>query len=297
MLDILQWNCKGLRARTEDLKVLMHEFNPGIICLQETMLGNSPYNPGLNYSIFKSYPPTGDRAHGGAAIIINKSLQHSTIQLNTTLQAVAISVILEKRITICSLYLPPDLAFNIGDIQSLIDQLPAPLLLLGDFNAHNPLWGSRFLDSKGKLIEDLIDRNDVTLYNNGSMTFHNIHDNHFSALDLSISSTSIHLDFNWSVNEDLNGSDHYPIHLKYALNAPSEVLPKWKVEDADWDKFSKGVNLDREFESFHSHLDAYDYFIESTLKSAEGSIPKTKGKPRRPAVPWWNKTWYSEKSD
>lgn len=290
MFDILQWNCKGLRARTEDLKVLMHESNPGIICLQETMLGNSPYNPGLNYSIFNSHPPIGDRAHGGAAIIVNKSLQHSAIQLNTTLQAVAVSIILEKRITICSLYLPPDLVFNIGDIQSLINQLPTPLLLLGDFNAHNPLWGSLSLDSKGKLIEDFIDRNDVSLYNDGSMTFHNVHDNHFSALDLSISSTSIHLDFNWSVNEDLNGSDHYPIHLKYALNAPSEVLPKWKVEDADWDKFSKGVNLDREFESFNSHLDAYEYFIESTLKSAEESIPKTKGKPHRPAVPWWNKT-------
>ncbi|XP_066975443.1 uncharacterized protein [Macrobrachium rosenbergii] len=113
----------------------------------------------------------------------------------------------------------------------------------GDFNAHNPLWGSQCLDSKGKIIEDLIDTNDVALYNNGSMTFHNIHHNHLSALDLSISSTNIHLDFNWSVNEDLNGSDHYPIHLKYAVNAPSETLPKWKVEDADWDKFSQGVSI------------------------------------------------------
>ena len=50
------------------------------------------------------------------------------------------------------------------------------------------------------------------------------------------------------------------------------------------------MNLDREFESFDSHLDAYKYFAESTLKSAEASIPKTKDKPRRPTVPWWDKT-------
>ena len=35
--DILQWNCKGLSTHKEELKVLMSEHNPGIICLQETM--------------------------------------------------------------------------------------------------------------------------------------------------------------------------------------------------------------------------------------------------------------------
>ena len=238
--DILQWNCKGLRARTEDLKVLMHDFNPGIICLQETMLGNSSYNPGLNYSIFNS-SPVGGGTHGGAAIIVKNSLQHSKIALNTNLQAVALSVILDKRITVCSLYLPPHLVFNIRDVQSLINQLPTPFLLLGDFNAHNPLWGGRILDNKGKIIGDLIDTNDIALYNDGSMTFHNIHNNIFSALDLSISSSSIHLDFNWSVNEYLNGSDHFPIHLKYAQNAPSEFPPKWKVEDADCDRVKASI--------------------------------------------------------
>ena len=62
------------------------------------------------------------------------------------------------------------------------------------------------------------------------------------------------------------------------------------MEEADWGKFTKGISLDREFESFESHIDAYDYFVESTLTSAHAFIPKTKSKPHRPAVPWWNKT-------
>ena len=141
MFDILQWNCKGLRARSEQLKVLIRDFNPGIICLQETMLGNSSYNPGMNFNIFNSPPPPGDRAHGGAAVIVSKSLQHTRVPLNTNLQAVALSIILDRTITVCSVYLPPDLDFNIIDVQILINQLPAPFLLLGDFNAHIPLWG------------------------------------------------------------------------------------------------------------------------------------------------------------
>ena len=132
------------------------------------------------------------------------------------------------------------------------------------------------MDKKRKVIEDLLDRNDIALFNDGSMTFHNVYNNQFSALDLSISSSSIHLDFHWSVNVYLNGSDHFPIHLRYAQNVPSESPPKWKVEEADWVKFSDGINLVRDFESFDSHLDAYDYFAESTLRSAQASIPRTR---------------------
>ena len=254
------------------------------------MIGNSNFNPGLNYSIFHSFPPAGDRAHGGSAIIIHKSLQYSLLDLNTTLQAVAVNVILDKQVTICSLYLPPRCGFTENDLQSLINQLPAPFLLLGDFNAHNPLWGGNMLDSGGKIIEDIIDRNPITLLNDGSMTFHDIPNNHRTAIDLSLCSSGIHLEFVWSVDEFLNGSDHFPIYLKHAKNTPTETPPKWKVEEADWSKFSTGIEIKRDFESFNSETDAYDYFMEATLKSAESSIPKTKGKPNRPTVPWWNKT-------
>ena len=58
------------------------------------------------------------------------------------------------------------------------------------------------------------------------MTYHNVYTNSYSAIDLSLSSRDIHVDFNWSVNEYLNGSDHYPIHLDYVVNMPTECHPK-----------------------------------------------------------------------
>ena len=94
--DIIQWNCKGLRTRAEELKVLLRESNPGVICLQETKLGPEVFNPGLNYNIFSSAPPAGDHAHGGAAINVHKSLQYSPLPVVTDLQAVALTVVLEK---------------------------------------------------------------------------------------------------------------------------------------------------------------------------------------------------------
>ena len=60
------------------------------------------------------------------------------------------------------------------------------------------------------------------LLNDGAMTYHNLYFNSYSAVDLSICSSDIALDFNWSVN----GSDHFPIHLKFARNVPTETPPK-----------------------------------------------------------------------
>ena len=267
----------------------MKDHNPGIICLQETKLGNAYFNPGLNYSIYNSMPPPGDRAHGGAAIIINKSIQHSVIQLNSPFQVVAIKALLGRAITICSIYLPGADGYTNTDLQNLIDQLPPPFLLLGDFNAHNPLWGGNVLDVYGTIVENILNTNDVILYNDGSMTYHHIHTNTYSAIDLSICSSNIAMDFNWSVNNYLHGSDHYPIHLKYSENIPTCSPPKWKEKEADWNKYRQSIHIDKEFESFPSHLEAYSYLTEKIINSAEASIPKTGNQPRRPAVPWWDK--------
>ena len=280
----------GLRTRAQDLKVLLHDYDPGIVCLQETKLGDAQYNPGLNYAFYNSAPPPGDIAHGGAAVIVSKGIQHHLIPLNSPLQAVAVRAVLGHQVTVCSVYLPGDVGYTINNLQHLIDQLPPPFLLLGDFNAKSPLWGNAMTDRWGKVIEDLLSSNDIVLYNDGAMTYHNIHNNASSAIDLSICSSSIAVDYIWSVNEFLHGSDHFPIHLKYSVNTPTSSPPKWKPQDADWVKYQEGLCLDKDFESFPSHLEAYAYFTEQVLHSANASIPKTGGSPRRPAVPWWDKT-------
>lgn len=267
----------------------MRDHNPGLVCLQETKLGTRIFNPGLNYEIYNSPPPPGDHSHGGAAVIVNKSLQHSPITLDSNLQAVAISVILEKSVTICSLYLPPRCRFRKNDILDLIKQLPTPFFILGDFNCHNPLWGGSVLDEGGKIIDDVITTDDLSLFNDGTMTFHNIYSGTFSAIDLSICSSSIFVDYTWSVNEFLNGSDHYPIHLKYVRHTPTIAYPNWKSREADWPKYERGIHL-RDFDSFVSHLDAYEHFTDEILVNARNSIPVSTGPPGRPPVPWWNKT-------
>ena len=45
--------------------------------------------------------------------------------------------------TICSIYLPPTDQVTEEDMRELLEQLPAPMDLLRDFNAHNTIWGSK----------------------------------------------------------------------------------------------------------------------------------------------------------
>ena len=251
----------------------MNEIDPGAVCLQETKLGDKDFNFGLNYCFYRSPPPDSERAKGGAAIIVKKSVQQSTVVLNTTLQAVAARILFNRFLTICSVYLPPDCDFSHRDLQDLIDQLPTPFLLLGDFNAHNPLWGSVSLDDKGKIIEELLDKNPISLFNDGRNTYHNIHTGYSSAIDLSICSSNLLIEFEWSVDEELHGSDHYPIYMK-GLQSTSSGVSKWKIEEADWINYKKEIVLEKDYESFSNHIEAYEYLTASMLKSGDNNIPK-----------------------
>ena len=86
-------------------------------------------------------------------------------------------------------------------MENLLDQLPRPFLLLGDFNAHSPVWGDSRQDCRGKLIESILQDNDLILLNSKSPTFVHSASNSTSAIDIAVASPTIALDFQWSVHD------------------------------------------------------------------------------------------------
>ena len=73
--------------------------------------------------------------------MVKSSVPHSQFDLNTNLQAVAVNVTLSIKVTICSIYLPPNDILSKNSLVSLIDQLPHLFLLVGDFDGHSKIWG------------------------------------------------------------------------------------------------------------------------------------------------------------
>ena len=153
MGTILQWNCRGLMNNHPELCLLSQQYNPVATCLQETHIAD------ISNVSFKGYTPyhrldhSHDRASGGSSILIRNDVIHSPVNLNTNLQAVAVKITISFVFTICSIYAPPNKYIDIKDLEHLLSQMQQPVMLLGDFNSHNPLWGSEHLTPKGRVLE------------------------------------------------------------------------------------------------------------------------------------------------
>ena len=131
---------RGLRANFEELRLLCNQYNPQVVALQKCQLQKDKIINLTGFSgITKS--SSGDNATGGVTLYINKSALFSEIKLDTELQAVAVRVSAKKTFTVCNIYLPLSLDVNFSDLEHLIQQLPDPFVLVGDLNAHSPLWG------------------------------------------------------------------------------------------------------------------------------------------------------------
>ena len=138
-------------------------------------------------------------ASGGVSILIRKDIPHSKINITTNIQAVAIKATLHKAVNICSIYIPPNDDIDKNELKKLIDQLPRPFILLGDFNSHNNLWGCKDTNKKGKMLEKVINENDMCLLNNGAFTYVNPSGGNHSAIDLSLCDPTAYMDFAWNV--------------------------------------------------------------------------------------------------
>ena len=83
----------------------------------------------------------GGRACGGVSGLVRDGIPYSECTLNTSLQTKAVTISTSKTITVCSVYLPPSENLNIVMLTRLIDQLPNPFVICGDFNGHSMTWG------------------------------------------------------------------------------------------------------------------------------------------------------------
>lgn len=284
--NIIQWNCNGIKCHYMELKEILLSKNPFCICIQETHLKKNENFTLRKYNSFKFSTNRGQRANGGVAIFIKENINVEEVNLNTNLQAVAIKVNFPYKMTICNIYLP-DNQWTSEDLQDVIEQLPAPILLLGDFNSHNILWGSEFTDRRGRNIEHIINELNLNLLNTGEGTFINSRSNSLSKIDLSICSPSLQPKIKWNVLDEHN-TDHIPIIIEFADRIIYEHLPqKWLPNRANWDQFR---NL---FDGYTPVIDVdinqlVKDFSDGIITAASESVPKSKSSTQIKKVPWWN---------
>lgn len=293
--SIIQWNLQGysVTAKYDELKLLIQEYEPACVALQELNFGNDKhsinYSP-KNYNLFHS----SQVGRLGAGLLIRSDIPTVLVPLNSIFQyAVAAKVHLDKTYTVCSIYIPPRFKFKSHDLIHLLRQLPEPFILLGDFNCRDPLWGDVLSSHEANEIRTTLNKFPVEILNDGSFTHYHLATGTETAIDLSLVSPSCMVDFEWSVLEKdtalAYGSDHYPIILKNLSNSNSCQKMRWCYQRADWSLFESLTKIDdSSLPDFNNNNDEFAKFItEKILSAAEKSIPKTRYSLNN-NVPWWN---------
>lgn len=289
----MQWNIQGYYPRLEKLQLIMNQSKPSVICLQETHFKGDLFHDQKDYKCFYKNRNPAVIASGGVAMYVNKSYQATEINLTTNLEAVAASINFRNKISICNIYIPHGRNLDITELQHLIDQLPRPRLIIGDFNCHNILWGSINTNAAGTLMENFIDSTKLMLLNTGEPTRFNAATGGFSNIDLSMCDPELFTYLEWRTYDYLYGSDHFPIKIDYLLEPGdldiSSVSSRWNLKNAHWADFSDTV--EQYCSNFVSSSDPDEMLLQFNrlvLSSAEAHVKKVTLGSKKKTVPWWN---------
>ena len=211
-LNVIQWNSQGIMSKKDELLQLVNDHQPMIIAIQETMLHQNNNFRLPNYSSVMKPGTFNRRSHGGVAIFVHESTPiYKIINLQTPLQAVAIQVSLKCKLTICSIYNSRSHSLTEHLLTQLVQQLPPPILLLGDLDAYHPLWGSPEADTRGCRVANFVQANSLNVLNDGSPT--RIAGTSETVVDVSLASPALQTQVSWSVLPSPYDSDQYPIKI------------------------------------------------------------------------------------
>ncbi|GBM66900.1 TAF5-like RNA polymerase II p300/CBP-associated factor-associated factor subunit 5L [Araneus ventricosus] len=206
---LLGFVVSAARCHIQDL---IYEVHPVCIALQETYLKPTDIAKIKRYSLVrKDNENVSGRASGGVALVVSHDTPSSVITLHTNLQAVAVQVMFSNLVIVCTLYLPPSTSVNDRDLDRLVDELPTPFIIIGDFNGHSPLWSSKNTNPHERQIEEFFNTHSLYLLNNGEDTYFHQRSRTFHSLDLALCTPSLAPYFNFRVGVDLCDSDHFQI--------------------------------------------------------------------------------------
>jgi len=298
-LSIIQWNARSLlNTRLEEFREYLHNFNPMIVLLSETFWKENKAPSFKCYSTVRN--DRTERAGGGVAILVHKSVYFSNIILPTTptIETIGISIASKNGpIDIVSAYCPLG---NCSDeeLNSIFESLQNDFIVGGDFNGHHELWEkdcshtNRSGNAIATALSDLPDIALLTPPDIGTRT--NINTGGESTIDLTFSSSALSIDAEVFVGKYL-GSDHLPVHVSIKIS-PSQAesrAPRWIFDDkkwTDWNKLLSNTLAAAKFSDISDPQSAYDVFFDGLMTANRDSFrvsssnPKTQKEPRRPYI-------------
>ena len=181
----------------------------------------------------------------------------------------------------------------------MLDELPSPYLLLGDFNCKNSRWGSPRVVAnepiafrRGTDLLNIIEPWQIHILNTGKPTRIQLRNLTYSHIDLSIGSPEICTNFNWDTEPDPHGSDHLPIIVSHSLNNMYTHKPiRWDTErtpQTSWKNYQESINLPQ-VTNYANATEACQGITDHILDVADQHVNKTSANINTKYFnPWWN---------
>lgn len=170
-----------------------------------------------------------------------------------------------------------------------MNQIPAHHIIVGDFNAHNTIWGSESSYARGNIMEQFINNCRACILNSGSSTHLNIASGKFYAIDLSPSDPRTISALTWRTLNSLYDSDHYPILITNNHFQPTASITKWRIFNANWEGYTARTTEDLTMLQFTGDdCDDLEQFYRCILSAAEMHIGQSTLSTSKKSVPWWN---------
>lgn len=319
---VIYWNCQGALPSYPDINSLL---NDGDVCLlSETLL--SPKKK-LHFKDFRTFRIDSDTNRRGLAIIIKNDLSFSIIP-NTpnfpeALEIMGISIDLpHMNINIFNVYRSPSASFQVDSINALSTFLKnfQNVIICGDFNLHNPLWGAnRSFTNSTHFIDKMYDAN-LVLLNDGSHTYFSHSGAYSSCLDLSFVSTNLAPISSHAVHTDSFGSDHCPSTISIATlgSRNPQCRNLYPLLHVDWKTFQEKITDDssivhlaqlRDFTHpdpslmYEEFISALDFAIVQAIHPNKRNKFMNRNSPSRPrkrrSTPavWWDESCQHAKEE
>ena len=265
----------------------MFKNNIKIAALQETKLNENVKTP----EIPQFTPVRKDRERdkgGGLIFYIHESIlfeQLPNIQVDPIFETLAIKI---DDTTLINVYIPPESSCPQGFNPSLNNILPNnDAIILGDMNAHDPLWNSSLQDSRGEKFSEEIGNSNFGVLNTEEPTrLPNNRDGRPSSPDISIASLALLPYTTWEVHTTL-GSDHLPIIITSSSNIKplmSDRKTYINFKKANWNEFKQDTEI--AFSALESPTNIFKgekTFRQIINKNSKKHIPHGRLKTQTPA--------------
>lgn len=287
-INILQLNIEGIsKDKCDYLSKLCHDKEADVILLQETHV--SCDEDLLKRGCIPGYrlADSLNSAVYGCATYLKQEITNFQRIHKTVMDGVFIIIIKIGEITVSNIYKPPRVTWP----PNFPFSYDHPSIYMGDFNCHHNSWGYNDNDNNGTLLCEWMEINNLYLHYNAKerKTFRSARWRQDYNPDLTITSVnqdSLPLNITRTVLNDFPHSQHRAVLVKVGLEiltTQSLKKPRWNLQKADWDSFSKLVN--RHLRWIPPTASNYYRFVGVIKAAAKRTIPRGY---RKDYIPGWS---------